>query len=310
MSDSIQNEATEPLPKGVFHDDSWVRPWCSSEFPVEETHSERMRRFRQRPGLTSHGSRSNFFWYHVDRFNAWPWGFVIYRMAYTQISDQEWAAAIEKLDRYIEWLITRNAQESEPDSSSAKTLSLDQLIVEGYRNVVVDDPKLAAASIGDIRGRYHEWCKKHGFSIDSINGVVRMDFCLALDDRSVRSILASVEPGEAGKVGYVNMVDSSFDPEDEDNDEGKYYVGHFRIYLNNLFEFFLRTDDHWTRELGWGEYGMDEPGRVVFTDGSGYEYSTGTQDEDIFLISPREPWVTVREDLTTTALEKRHMIEQ
>lgn len=45
------------------------------------------------------------------------------------------------------------------------------------------------------------------------------DFCLSLDDRLVRSILTSDEPGEADRVGYVNVVDCYFDLNSENDEE-------------------------------------------------------------------------------------------
>ena len=284
---SNQPQSEKPPLHGLFHDETWNTPWRSPEFPLEERPSERYRRFKQK-GWTSDWWSTRFFHEYVKFPDRWPWGFVIYRTAYAQVSDQEWAAAIEKLDRYTLRSISEHKTNPKSNSADINARNLDRLIREGYRNVIIDDPTLAGASISDVRKRYHEWIESHGQFVDAMHSVVRFDFCLALDDRSVRSILASVEPGETGEIGYVNAIDKTFDLESEENDEGEFYDGHFRIHLKNLLSFFIHTYKH--SELELGEHGMDVPGRVVITDG----YQAVTQDEDIFLVSP---WSVVREDL-------------
>ncbi|KAJ5984680.1 hypothetical protein N7481_006779 [Penicillium waksmanii] len=209
--------------------------------------------------------------------------------AYAYTSDEEWAAAISKLKRYMYWEINKGP------SNFPNEPNLDRLIREGYRNVVIDDSKLAEASVAAVRKRYHRWCHHNNMPTYASHGVVCFDFYIALDDRTVQSVLISAEPEEAGKVGYVNMINSTFDPDDEESDTGQYYDGCFRVYIDKLFCFALYCENNTTGELGWGEFGLNLPDKVVVTDG----YSTQVQDKDIFQISP---WSIVRDDLTATTI--------
>lgn len=58
-------------------------------------------------------------------------------------------------------------------------------------------------------------------------------------------------------VGYVNFIDVSFNPEDPKNDSG-------------------------TGQQEWGDYGMDIPENVFYTNG----HSSNTESKEMFLSSP------------------------
>jgi hypothetical protein len=84
-------------------------------------------------------------------------------------------------------------------------------------------------------------------------------------------------------VGYVNVVDSCFDPEDPEDDTGEFYQGMVRVHLDCLFRFALYCEDLMTGEHEWGHWGMDSPyTQEVYTDG----YSTTTKNKETFLSSP------------------------
>lgn len=55
----------------------------------------------------------------------------------------------------------------------------------------------------------------------------RFGYCLLLDARSVRSILASTEARKPGMIGYVNVVgcDFEYNPDDPNNECSEYYNG-------------------------------------------------------------------------------------
>lgn len=82
-------------------------------------------------------------------------------------------------------------------------------------------------------------------------------------------------------IGYVNVVDCDFeyDPDDPDIEYSEYYDGSVRICLNSLFLFALSCENLQTGEQAWGDWGMDRPGRVIYTDG----HSSITDKEDVFL---------------------------
>ncbi|KAJ5998686.1 hypothetical protein N7451_006496 [Penicillium sp. IBT 35674x] len=273
-----------PEELNVFHDESWGEPWRSSEFPPRETSQERRRRFNKKPGwsLTVKGWNAEvprFFKMQAGSSARWPWGYVIYRTTFQETSDQDWAAAIEMLDRYCTAAVHKSGDLEEFKFQA----NIVELVREGYRNVIVQDPSLEGASADVIRKRHIQWAKERGFTLGS--GTPRFDYCLALDARSVRSILASSEPDKPGMVGYVNVIDCAFqyDPNDPENECSEHYAGSVRVCLNWLFNFALSCADRRTEEQAWGDWGMERPGRVIYTDG---HYSV-TEKEEVFLCSSR-----------------------
>jgi hypothetical protein len=77
-----------------------------------------------------------------------------------------------------------------------------------------------------IRSRHTQWVEDQGYSIGA--PIARFTWPLLLDDRSVRSILASAAPRnpdvryeEENMVGYVNIIDCEFDPENPENECGE-----------------------------------------------------------------------------------------
>jgi hypothetical protein len=101
-----------------------------------------------------------------------------------------------------------------------------------------------------------------------------------LDERAVRSILASSEPdNKSGLVGYVNLIDCDFDRNNPKNDSSEYYDGSLRVWLIDLFVFALCCENLTTGEQQWGDWGMERPGRVVYTDG----YASLVEEQEIFL---------------------------
>lgn len=261
----------------LFHHESWTESWQSSEFPPDETAQERYQRFRAKPGWRQNGwvgSIPEFFQSQV-RSSNWPWGYVIYRTTFTDTSDQDWATAIEMLDRHCYAAMERHRYLTDFKYQP----NICEIIREGYRNVVIKDPSLEGASVDVIRIRHIQWVEERGFIRHS--GVPRFDYCLLLDSRSVRSILASTEPDKPGMIGYVNVVDCDFeyDPNDPDNECSEYYDGSVRVSLDSLFQFALRCEDLQMGEQAWGDWGMECPGRVIYSDG----YSSKIEIEDVFL---------------------------
>lgn len=214
---------------------------------------------------------------------GWPWGYVIYRTSFGSISDPDWAAVIAKIDRYC--------YASMPTAENCGLLSqfpfqpnIHELVREGYRNVIVEDPNLENASTDTIRKRHVEWAEGRGYCHNL--GRPRFDYCLVLDDRSIRSILVSSEPDDkshSGLVGYVNVIDCDFDPNDPENDCSELYDGSFRICLTDLFCFASYCEDLQTREQQWGDWGMERPGNVIYTDGR----CSIVEKEDVFLCPPK-----------------------
>ena len=264
----------------LFHDDSWTTPWQSPEFPLEESPGERWKRFSEKPGWMSGWNNylPRFFQFHSGTTGGWPWGFVIYRTSFGTTSDQNWAAVIAKIDRYCYKSMCLTHEEFEHPFPPQPNIR--ELVREGYRNMIVEDSSLERASIDTIRKRHIEWVEGRGY-IRHI-GRPRFDYCLVLDDRSIRSILASSEPDKtsaSGLVGYVNVIDCDFDPNDPENECSEFYDGSLRICLHDIFSFALFCEDLQTGEQQWGDWGMERPGKIICTDG----HSSRLEEQDAFL---------------------------
>ena len=262
----------------LFHDESWTEPWRSSEFPPGETELQRRKRFRKKPGWSNgwNDCVPRFFQTHATGTAGWPWGYVIYRTTFTETSDQDWAAALEILDRHCHAEINQFKRVREFEFQP----NLHDIVGEGYRNVIIQDPSLEGAPTDILRKRHIQWVEERGFKLGF--GTPRFDFCLVLDARSIRSILASAEPDQPGMIGYVNVVDCTFEyhPEDPDNECGEYYDGSVRVNLDSIFQFALSSDDITPQEMPWGDWGMERPGWVIYTGG---KYSA-IEKEEVFLV--------------------------
>lgn len=278
-----------PRPPSIFHDESWPTPWRSSEFPPEETLVERVNRQRAKPEWKS---VPHFLDYESSTSGGWPWGWAIYRTSYVNTSDRDWARAIDKLDEAC--MSDLEFYERSWHRSGATCV---EMIREGYRNVIFEDPALEGASEAVIQRRHEQWVTSHGLYLAS--GLPRLGYALLLDDRCIRSILASATPRKpsfieyglpwpkindkpGGMVGYVNFIDAHFRPEDPENDYGKYYRGLIRVHLDCLAQFALNCEDLETGEQEWGEYGMDTPDYIFYTDGR----CSQPESKEMFLSSP------------------------
>jgi hypothetical protein len=301
---------THPRQPSTFHHESWSTPWrsSSSEFPPEETYSQRITRQKEIPEWKS---TPGFLKSQCLRqLYGWPWGWVIYRTTYATTSDEDWARAIEKLDQAC---LAGLADKEGEWTWLGRTLI--ELVREGYRNVIFEDPTLEGASEAVIRSRHRAWAKTYGRP--AFGACLRFHYPLLLDDRCVRSILASAEPRvpdlaqyELGSpfimyepgamVGYVNVVDAGFigpgsedeslsedEPESEDESESEdepesedenHYRGMVRVHLDCLFNFADSCEYMEDKKFEWGDWGMETPfsesptqGYVSFFPGSGRE---------------------------------------
>ncbi|KAJ5789192.1 uncharacterized protein N7518_006203 [Penicillium psychrosexuale] len=258
-----------PRQPSIFHDESWPTPWRSSEFPPEETFVERINRQHANPEWES---VPHFLYYESGRSGGWPWGWAIYRTSYLNTSDQDWTRAIEKLDEAC-----MADLEFYERSWHRFDLKCVEMVREGYRNVIFEDPALEGASEAVIQRRHNAAPRKpsvieQGLPWPKIND----------------------KPG--GMVGYVNFIDSHFRPEDPENEYGEYYRGLVRVHLDCLAQFGLFCEDLETGEQGWGEYGMDTPDYVFYTDG----HCSKPELKEMFLSSPDR---NVKRTASVTELE-------
>jgi hypothetical protein len=68
-------------------------------------------------------------------------------------------------------------------------------------------------------------------------------------------------------VGYVNVIDCEFDPEDQENERGEYDRRLVRLPLDCLFHFDSSRDELGIGLQEWGEHGMENPTTATCTDG-------------------------------------------
>ncbi|KAJ6034421.1 hypothetical protein N7499_001626 [Penicillium canescens] len=130
---------------------------------------------------------SRHFWISNLNPGGWPWGWAIYRTSYANTSDEDWARAIEKLDQAC---LAGLADKEGEWTWLGRTLI--ELVREGYGNVIFEDPTLEGVSEAVVRSRHRAWAKTYGRP--AFGPCPPFHYPLLLDDRCVRSILASAEP--------------------------------------------------------------------------------------------------------------------
>ncbi|KAB8237521.1 uncharacterized protein BDW43DRAFT_321888 [Aspergillus alliaceus] len=173
----------------------------SSEFSPDQGKAKFYGRFKSQPWwnktLSGKFPKKSMHW-----SQGWPWGYFIYRTAYS--SDEDWNQALAKLNRYI-YCTIRYKDNPEPA----------EIVWEGYKNVIVDDKKLLeGAPPTKVRQLFHDWIKHH--LQHNHCSISRSAFCLMIDNHALQSILASPEPSlETGnwiteKNGYVVLIDRYF----------------------------------------------------------------------------------------------------
>ncbi|KAA8650190.1 hypothetical protein EYZ11_010064 [Aspergillus tanneri] len=249
----------------LFHHKSWLEPWTHPEFPPDESRRDREKRFKQKEWV-GYTSMPQFLKQYTFRFRdqAWPWGYFIYRTTYA--SEEDWTAALAKLNRYFYHEVKPPNRELLPGQLDAY-----KLIYEGYRNVIIEDPELDGVGADIILKKHREWVTRHG--LDTYASP-RFGHCLMIDEQCLRSILASKEPGTAepsgcdpwtGPHGYINILDVvDHDPEDPEYDEGPFYNGCMRLELDALFCFACNCEDYPLCDQYWY---LNSPEWVLYTDG-------------------------------------------
>ncbi|KAJ5787586.1 hypothetical protein N7457_002576 [Penicillium paradoxum] len=271
----------------IFHDKSWSTIWHPAGDPPNDTESERS--IRQRP-LPDWSDGPQFLKFQSFQPGGWPWGFAIYRTSYAKTCDEDWARAIEKFD---EACLADLGDSERWWFQSGKSHIYEAR--QGYRNVIFEDPALEGASEVVIRNRHRKWVEGHGLPV--LHSSPRIMYCLLFDDRCIRSILASTLPKKSsplahqlerphhgrdpdGMVGYVNLIDAEFDPEDPENECGPCYHGLVRLHLDCLFKFANSCEDLMAHRE-WDGYVMENPTQVIYIDGP---HST-IESKEMFLSS-------------------------
>lgn len=147
--------------------------------------------------------------------SSWLWGYAIYRTVYTPESDELWNSALDKLDR---WMNYRIDAELRIHKEWAQDPYPERVIHESYRNVIIEDKDLLdGASVDRIRQHFKKWKEtitgEPGEVHFGICSMGRFNACLMVDDRSLKSIVNGIEPGErefGDPVGYCTMVDPAY----------------------------------------------------------------------------------------------------
>ncbi|CAG8909959.1 unnamed protein product [Penicillium egyptiacum] len=110
---------------------------------------------------------------------GWPWGWAIYRTSYINTSDKDWARAIEKLGEAC----MADLEFYERSWYHLRATCVE-MIREGYRNVIFEDPVLEGTSEAVIQRRHKQWVENHG--LYTCSDVPRLGCALLLDDRCIR----------------------------------------------------------------------------------------------------------------------------
>ncbi|KAJ5742045.1 hypothetical protein N7533_011454 [Penicillium manginii] len=171
-----------------------------------------------------------------------PWGYIIYRTVYTPESEELWPIAMEKLTRLT---FCEFEAEFKNHHVNARNSRPERLVKEAHKNVIISDPDYwNGAGIETIRAHFAEYLRAAG-EYKSI-GTSRFGGCLVIDERSLKSIIATTDPfnerGERqwGNVGFVGMVDGRYE-------QGiKYdipsYKGFMRVRVRNLWWMYINFD--------------------------------------------------------------------
>ncbi|KAL4921401.1 hypothetical protein BDW62DRAFT_174592 [Aspergillus aurantiobrunneus] len=252
----------------LFHHKSWPEPWSSPNFPPTESLTQRRRRFRNKGWWDwnfedpSDVNQKFLYLYAFDE-RAWPWGYFIYRTTYA--SDEDWAAALAKLDRYFDVYSPPGQRRARPEDYNASAT-----VREGYRNVIIEDRgTLDNVDVSVVFQRHKEWLERHW--IDS-HASPRFGHCLMIDEPCLRSILAAREPKPRGNLqpqgplGYINILDivGQGPTAVPKYDEGPFYNRCMRLELDALYTFAFECEQ---RPLYRQYLYLDGPDWVLYTDG-------------------------------------------
>ncbi|KAG2419893.1 hypothetical protein HFD88_004690 [Aspergillus terreus] len=205
-----------------FHHENWDEPWASDDFPVGESKQEirqRIRRLKSEPWWDDTTNTVVRF-LHDELPYQWPWGYTIYRTVYTPESSQHWKATTEAIPKHV-YASAKGQLNNEKPS---------RIFQEGYRPLIFDDQaQFDGATLDEVRRHF-----KAIRNSDNGDTGVRFRFCLVIDEGALQSIIQHPEPQKPSRNGaWVTVIDPDYTGGGSYNT--RYYLGYFRIHLNDLW---------------------------------------------------------------------------
>ncbi|KAJ5740097.1 hypothetical protein N7533_012881 [Penicillium manginii] len=216
----INKLVTEQDDQSFYHHPSWPERWSHPE-PNEVQQTFCTRRSALNP----------------------PWGYIIYRTVYTAESDELWPLAMDKLAKIMDDEIDsdfqaeirrRGLEDEEPDGDA------ERLVRETHKDVIFSDKQFwDGATIEQVRDHFAEYLRA-----SKDRGTGRFEGCLFIDERSLKSIVASPDPQPwlKGKMpeepikpwGFVGMIDGRY----PGNRWKARYTGYMRVDILSLWHLY------------------------------------------------------------------------
>ncbi|KAJ5195295.1 uncharacterized protein N7498_008733 [Penicillium cinerascens] len=244
----INKSVTEQDDNSFYYHPLWSERWSHPEFVGHYSNN-----WLKAPWFKQPKRRTTSFLYpSVD--SKFPWGYIIYRTVYTAESDELWPIAIEKLAKVMNYSIDsglyaiikhKKPGDPEPDGDA------ERLVKEAHKDVIFSDKQFwDGASIEQVRQHFSEYLRA---SKGLCTG--RFEGCLLIDERSLKSIVASPDPQSwleetrpkkpSQPWGFVGMIDGRY-PE---NRYKPHYTGYMRVDILSLWNLYIEFKFRYMQEL-------------------------------------------------------------
>jgi hypothetical protein len=236
---SINKLVDEIDDDSFYHHPSWPQRWSHPEFT-----SNYLNNWRKAPWSKQRRRTTRFLIPSPD--SKFPWGYMIYRTVYTAESDELWPIAMDKLTQIMNYSIEselyadichKEPGDPEPDSTA------EQLVKESYKDVIFSDKKFwDRASIEQVRQHFTEY-----LHASKGRGDGRFEGCLIIDERSLKSIIASpITPQRHSQpYGFVGMIDGRY-PETQYEPQ---YTGFIQVEIRCLWPLYVELTSKYMWEL-------------------------------------------------------------
>jgi hypothetical protein len=260
----INKLVTEQDDQSFYHHPSWPERWSHPEFVGHFSNN-----WRKAPWFNQTKRSPTNFLYPSVRSKS-PWGYIIYRTVYTAESDELWPLAMDKLAKIMDDEIDSDLQaeirrkgpeDEEPDGDA------ERLVRETHKDVIFSDKQFwDGATIEQVRDHFAEYLRA-----SKDRGTGRFEGCLFIDERSLKSIVASPDPQPwlKGKMpeepikpwGFVGMIDGRY----PGNRWKARYTGYMRVDILSLWHLYNELKRRNMQELCPSE--IVPEGLIPFYDG-------------------------------------------
>lgn len=146
------------------------------------------------------------------------WGYTIFRAAYYPGSDDDFSAAISKIEEYVRWECY-HLDEPHPGLEADQT-PFEQLVLR-FRNDVIEDTELESATMEQIAERFKVRVQSQGCD----PGVYpRNRFCLVIDDEVLKAFAHLPGPDVVDRlqlnlgIKVIDIADENYSDDESDED--------------------------------------------------------------------------------------------